>query len=101
MIMKGVVLSSIVIPSQGLPVAVYFKTESGDRYNSLLIVNGVEDFMKKVEGVIGEELAHVCDFEINTNHNSIDLVFKNSFRDARNDAYDEYERKWQEENQYE
>lgn len=55
-------------------VAVNLKTESGDSYLYLFKdVSSPEDFVSKVEAELGDELAYVYDFDIESDGNTQSL----------------------------
>lgn len=91
-------MSSIVLPMNGLFVAVHIVTESCDHYNFLLSIKDVSNFISQIKDNMGEEMAHISNYYITTNVNEFDKILENALSDEKDKAYAEYERKWQEEN---
>jgi len=91
-------MSSIVLPSEGLHVAIHLVTESCDHYNMLLHFTDLDEFFEKIKGQIGDEMAHISNHFISTNIKEFDEFLTHCLSALIDQAYVEYERKWQEEN---
>ncbi len=91
-------MSSIILPSEGFFVAIHLVTESCDHYNMLLHFTDLDNFVEKLKGQIGDEMAHISNHFISTNIKEIDNFLSDYLGMLIDQAHAEYERKWQEEN---
>lgn len=75
-----------------VPVALHIVTESADHYNFLLEFNpeNPKEIIEKLCNDIYGEMAHICQFYVDTNNDVYDSQIYDLIQEARAEAYIAY-----------